>query len=182
MRLNSKAEYVDPIAAAEIGESKIVMVKDSDGAVVAGGTIGPDGYIGNLFSNVPNVGMDVFARQIKEGGKYGNALDPYLPMRYAEKSDVREVARLPFDERIAPEGWDIAKNGRPDLVFFAKVEPGTPYRVAPYVESYDRAMELTQQVAARGKLLAQTREEGILGATHFLSDTPMGKRLSLIHI
>lgn len=57
----------------------------------------------------------------KEGGKRLDAFDTALPHLYAD-AGFRAVARLPFDDKYAPAGWNAEtykkfNGGKPDVVF-----------------------------------------------------------------
>jgi hypothetical protein len=80
-----------------------------------------------------------------QGGRRLDAFDTNLPSIYAD-SDFRAVARLPWNDAYAPEGWNYDRmkkynNGRPDVVFMTHEPHGTP-RYEPgdgkQVQSYDK--------------------------------------------
>jgi GNAT superfamily N-acetyltransferase len=74
-----------------------------------------------------------------------------LPEKYAEHG-FEAVARLKFDEKYMPEGWDFNEyqkynNGRPDVVFMRRNPAVTEYKAGDgkYVADYDEASRLAQQ-------------------------------------
>jgi len=84
------------------------------------------GDIISVFSHdanpVKGVAHSLLAHAVEQGGNRLDAFDTYLPKIYA-RNGFRPVARLPFDDEYAPDGWDYdayAKfnEGRPDVVFF----------------------------------------------------------------
>ena len=97
---------------------KLFLTKDG----MAGGYVKADGYMGGLFRNpesskkrASKALQDV---RIKSGGKYFDAYATYLEDIYI-KNGFRPVARIPFNEEYAPEGWQESNlSSKPDVVFF----------------------------------------------------------------
>lgn len=172
---NERASWVTKLDEENTGGKRVAIVRDANGKIVGGGTIGNDGYMGNLFANVQGVGADIFHRLVAEGGTHLDCFDGFLPAYYAEQAGFREVARIPFDPRFAPDGWTFGEHGKPDIVYMAKVEEPA-YATAGYVRDMDTAERMNQEAAQVGRVLAQTRQDGILGAIGFLN-TPEGGRI-----
>lgn len=90
--------------------------------------------------------MDVATRN---GGRRMDVYDTYLPRIYAREG-FRCVAKIPWSDEYAPEGWDYAKmgeynNGRPDVVFMV-YDPSWKVKT---VGSYEEAEKI--QVAILSK-------------------------------
>lgn len=90
-----------------------------------------------------------------QGGRRLDAYDTVLPRLYST-SGFRAVARLPWDDRFAPDDWDYQRfssfnGGRPDVVFMIHDPEATePYErgAAPLVSDYD-AGTAAQQAALK---------------------------------
>lgn len=90
----------------------------------------------------------LLALAIDLGGRRCDAFDTVLPGIYALEG-MEAVARLPWDDRYAPEGWDYGtfskyNGGRPDVVFMAynPETVGVPYSGGGIsVRDYDAAVE-----------------------------------------
>ncbi len=81
------------------------------------------------------------------GGIFLNAFDTFLPRLYG-RCGFKSVARLAWDDREAPIGWDYGaaqqfNNGRPDVVFMTQTNRKQTVR---YVTSFE-AGELLQKLA-----------------------------------
>ena len=128
-----------------------------DGSV--GFAIKPDGEISSLVKNkksqikAPSYSTLQVATQ--NGGTWLNAIDTILPLLYGQ-SGFRPVARIKWDDRYAPDGWDYNdptlkkfNNGRPDIVFMV-YDPKFTGTVAnnlggKIVSSYDKAVAMTKK-------------------------------------
>lgn len=81
----------------------------------------------------------MLALAISLGGRRTDCFDPVLPSLYAPLGMV-PVSRLTWNDNYAPEGWDYALSGRPDVVFMAydpeavgrEYVPGAGKRVDDY--------------------------------------------------
>lgn len=117
---------VDPVTtedAKNIVEEggKLFMTKDGK----SGAYVKADGYMGGLFkdpsSNLSEVGKVLQQARVEAGGKYFDAYGTKLEDIYIKNGFV-PVARVPFNEEFAPEGWDAKDSplkDKPDVVFFA---------------------------------------------------------------
>lgn len=96
----------------------------------AGLVVKADGEIAHVF-NDPNINSIADAERIEglmthatsSGGKWLEAFDTYLPGTYG-RAGFKPVARIRFDPKQAPAGWDSKfyqkyNNGQPDVVFMA---------------------------------------------------------------
>jgi len=81
-----------------------------------GYAIKPDGELVSVFnSGVKGQGEASVVEAIENGA---TKLDAFGPLKsYYERFGFKEKSRLKWDDQYAPEGWDYAKNGRPDIVF-----------------------------------------------------------------
>lgn len=96
----------------------------------------------------------LMAQAVAQGGRRLDCFDTELPHVYA-RAGFHPIARLPWNEEYAPEGWehglyDDFNNGRPDVVFMA-YKPGTEDgRYTPgqgaIVADYDDAGNLIDDV------------------------------------
>lgn len=79
-----------------------------------------DGDIVNVFNNggPKGSGIKAMVDGVKVGGRVLDCYDGFLPDYYA-RLGFRETGRMPFNDAFAPPGWDIEKQGRPDVVFMA---------------------------------------------------------------
>lgn len=90
--------------------------------------------------------MDVATRN---GGRRVDVYDTYLPRIYA-RCGFRIVAKIPWDDEYAPDGWDYGQmdeynHGRPDVVFMVYDPSSTP----EYVGSYDEAEKIQRMVLSK---------------------------------
>jgi hypothetical protein len=87
----------------------------------AGYMISPDVDLQNLFKNpggVPGIGAEAVQRAITQGARTLDCYDDFLPAFYEEHGFVVS-GRMKFVDEHAPDGWDHASEGRPDVVFMA---------------------------------------------------------------
>jgi hypothetical protein len=113
----------------------------------AGFAIKPDGDIVSVFkhpeSQHKGVMDSLMPAAIKAGGKKLDAFDPWLPQQYGRHGFV-ERARVPFNREYAPEGWNYATSGEPDVVFMTLGKKGEQFKhgAGPRVAEYDDAVRL----------------------------------------
>lgn len=92
-----------------------------------------------------------------------------LPDLYAEQG-FKPSARMKFDPKEAPPGWDYGKYGTPDVVFMAKTgEAGDVYTPGegPYVQDYGAGVE------SQKSAMAAMAEKGGLGRAAPKSGPPV---------
>jgi len=157
-RLDLQVSPVEPKAAKKIVSEggKIFMSPDR----MAGGFVEKDGYIGGIFkdprSKAKAVAKNVIKQALDNGGKYLDAYATKLEDIYIDLG-FRPVARVPFAEEFAPDGWDAPKSvlkGKPDVVFFvydpenAKGTAGQGTEFTSYDIAKQFASERADQVAA----------------------------------
>ena len=117
----------------------------------------PDGDIVTGFNNskAQRAGDSIIALAVQQGGKKLDCFDTVLPGIYGDNG-MRAVARLKWNDKHAPEGWDkklFAKynKGEPDVVFMV-ADPGygKPYEPGDgkLVKTYEEAVALqTRSIA-----------------------------------
>jgi len=101
------------------------------------------------------IAASMLALAIDEGGRRLDAFDTALPKIYGN-AGFTTVARLPFDDKEKPAGWDVAhfaqyNGGRPDVVFMVyegakskPYQPGDGDQVADYgagLAAQDKALQ-----------------------------------------
>jgi hypothetical protein len=83
------------------------------------GFVSNDGDIKGVFklptSKVKGVADNILQEAVNQGGTKLDNFDGYLTKIY-ERNGFRIAARIPFNEEIAPDGWNKAKHGTPDVV------------------------------------------------------------------
>lgn len=100
----------------------------------------------------------------QEGGRRLDAFDTVLPRLYSQ-SGFRAVARLPFNDEYAPEGWShehfkAFNGGRPDVVFMAHdpqaglYQPGDGNPVYEYEHGATEQDHALNQIRKRGNVPA----------------------------
>lgn len=91
------------------------IITNEDGQAV----VGEDGDIKAVYKNPDSearrVSDTLLKEAIKAGGTKLDNFDIYLTKLYLENG-FRIVSRLPFNEEFAPDGWNKAKHGTPDVV------------------------------------------------------------------
>tara|TARA_R110000803_G_scaffold16197_8_gene44491 strand:+ start:1146 stop:8096 length:6951 start_codon:yes stop_codon:yes gene_type:complete len=124
-----QVDLVDEKGAQQILDDggKIFMTKDGK----SGGYVTKDGYMGGLFKD-PTAGRSEAAKVLQAartqaGGKFTDAYTTNpetgkgtkLEATYIENG-FKPVARIPFNEEYAKEGWkETTLKHKPDVVFFA---------------------------------------------------------------
>lgn len=103
------------------------------------------------------VGRHLTASAVDQGARRGDAFDTVLPFLYA-KEGLRVVARMPFNDEYAPDGWDYGffqrwNGGRPDVVFmgYDPAQVDQPYMPGSgvVVDDYDEGLRLAKEQADR---------------------------------
>ncbi len=145
---NPFAASVHVYDKAEYADWRMFLTADGK----AGFALKPDGDIVSVFSKGPEVKgashtMLEIAKQA--GGTKLDAFDTVLPRIYGDHG-FKAVARVPWNDEYAPEGWDKAtfakfNNGEPDVVFMVYTLAGAgPYRPGDgkTVSDYSEAVRL----------------------------------------
>ena len=155
---------VDINDAADYKGSQLFMSEDG----TVGFAIKPDGEISSLVKNknstIKSPAYSTLQIATQNGGAWLNAIDTILPRMYS-RAGFRPVARVKWDDRYAPEGWDYNdptlkkfNNGRPDIVFMV-YDPKFKGTVAngvggTIVSSYDKAVAMTKKESEKLRKLA----------------------------
>lgn len=106
-------------------------------------------------------------RAIKIAAQHGgiklDCYDTVLPDIYS-KAGMHVVARLPFDEKYAPSGWDYSEykkynNGKPDIVFMVYDGDSKEYNPADAikVDSYEKGAFAQQEFLKHMKAASKRR-------------------------
>tara|TARA_S200000501_G_scaffold59349_1_gene49704 strand:+ start:968 stop:3817 length:2850 start_codon:yes stop_codon:yes gene_type:complete len=155
---------VDINKADDYKGSQLFMSEDG----TVGFAIKPDGEISSLVKNknstIKSPAYSTLQVATQNGGAWLNAIDTILPRMYS-RAGFRPVARVKWDDRYAPEGWDYNdptlkkfNNGRPDIVFMV-YDPKFKGTVAngvggTIVSSYDKAVAMTKKESEKLRKLA----------------------------
>jgi hypothetical protein len=104
---------VDSVKLSAAKKGKVISV---DGGY---GFVSNDGDIKGVFklptSKVKGVADNILQEAVNQGGTKLDNFDGYLTKIY-ERNGFRIAARIPFNEEFAPDGWNKAKHGTPDVV------------------------------------------------------------------
>ena len=136
------------------------FIKSADGTAV--GVLKPNGEIVSIVksadSKQKNVAPAMIEKMKQLGGLFMDNFDIYLTKQY-EKAGYKVVARLPFNEEFAPEGWDAEGSplkNKPDVVFMAR-EDLAPDEVKVFDKNdYDGAKAYTEGLVKGATLPLQT--------------------------
>jgi len=129
----------------------------TDGTVVRvdGGAafVKPDGDITGVFkdpdSKKKGVADNILKQAVKQGGKMLDNFDNYLTKVY-QRNGFRIVSRTPFNEEFAPEGWNEAEHGKPDVVAMV-YDPNNELDIEEKsFDDYDKAIEYRNSVLEKG--------------------------------
>lgn len=97
-------------------DAELVVSRD----LTAGFAIQPDGELTQVFNHGrPGQGRHAVRAAIQLGANHLNCFDGFL-VRYYRSVGFAEDYRVPFDDSLAPEGWDYEQDGRPDVVFMSR--------------------------------------------------------------
>jgi hypothetical protein len=125
---------------------KLFLTKDN----LSGGFVKANGYMGGLFKN-PSSSKARASKalqnvRIAAGGKYFDAYSTELESIYI-KNGFKPVARIPFNEDMAPKGWDAENsplNNKPDVTFYIYApNESANLGEGQFFKSYDKAEEFT---------------------------------------
>ncbi|MFQ6397631.1 hypothetical protein ACLMAJ_29825 [Nocardia sp. KC 131] len=103
--------------------------------------------------NYPHVSSALLGVRVSQGGRILNCFDTVLPDLYSF-CGFTPTARLPWDDRFAPEGWDHDtyrkyNEGRPDVVFMTYDPEALGSRYIPgsgrVVDSYDAGVTAARE-------------------------------------
>jgi hypothetical protein len=104
---------VDRVSKEQATNATVITTED--GGII----VKKDGDIKGLFkkpsSNAKRISNDLIPAAILNGGIKLDCFDGYITDIYKEHG-FRVVARMPFVEKYAPEGWNKDKHGTPGVV------------------------------------------------------------------
>ena len=161
------------------GGGKLFVSEDgSAGAYVKG-----DGYMGGLFKS-PDSELKGVSRPLQQvrrenGGAFFDAYGTDLERQYVQNG-FRPVARVPFNEEYAPEGWndeDSPLKDKPDVVFFApgRGKVGEGEVVSDYDAGMDIALQKVDEVKSREAEPAPQAEPVVEPAPEPEAEQPQGE-------
>lgn len=154
---------VEPVSEEAAKEGTVII--DEDGGVV----VTKEGDIKGLFKRVSSkargVAQKLLQKAINAGGIKLDNFDTYLTPLY-KKAGFRVVSRIPFNEEIAPDGWNKEKHGTPDVVAMV-YDPNNELDIQERTfEDYNEAIayrdsyvKQAQELQERTRLRAQAQEE-----------------------
>jgi hypothetical protein len=113
---SNRPMFLSANSAQDLNDHETFVSKDGK----VGYALDQHGDLQNLFNNggPKGAGRAALIDAVLHGARTLDAFDPYLPKIYAEHGFVA-TGRMPFNDKYAPDGWDYAKYGRPDVVFMA---------------------------------------------------------------
>jgi hypothetical protein len=116
LQMNKRSQFLSPYKPDDLKEDDVFLFDTPYGK--AGYAIRPDGYAGSLFNNsqMPGLGAEMIVDAALHGATHGDCYDGYLP-EYYKKFGMVETHRDKWDDKYAPENWDYANHGKPDIVY-----------------------------------------------------------------
>ncbi len=165
---------VSPVDLETAKDSTIVGDSDGKGIVSKDGDI--KGVFKSIGTKVKGVAEKILSAAVKVGGIKLDNFDGYLTKTY-KKNGFRIVARVPFNEEFAPNGWNKEKHGTPDVVAMIYDPEGKLSIEEKSFTDYDEAMayrdtfveqarankkaseSVEQEVEAIGQLLSGTDQQ-----------------------
>lgn len=136
--------------------STSTIIKTEDGSTI----VKKDGDIAGLFKTpeaeqkgVKGVAQSLLKKAIEAGGKKLDNFDGYLTNQY-KKAGFRVVARTPFNEEFAPDGWSKEQHSTPDVVAMVYDPEGKLDFEEKMFEDSENGYD--QMIEYRDQILAQT--------------------------
>lgn len=113
---SKRPAYLSDHTADDLREHRLFLSRDGK----VGFAIDPHGDVQNVFNNggPRGAGVEAVFHAIDMGGRTLDCFDGFLPDRYAQFGFV-ETGRIRFNQEMRPRGWDLARQGTPDVVFMA---------------------------------------------------------------
>ncbi len=139
------------------------FITNQDGTAM--GVVKPNGEMVSLIKSKENTQKNVAPAMLERlkqlGGLFMDNFDIYLTKQY-EKAGFKVVARLPFNEEFAPEGWNAEGSplkNKPDVVFMARedIAPAEEKSFTDYDQAKAYTEGLAKQAAADGKVKLPTQ-------------------------
>lgn len=110
---NKRKPFLTAYSCKELRTFRLYLCRDQS----AGFAVKPDGELVNLFNNGTRAKCRHLAREaIRLGARTLACFDGFL-RAYYERLGFHEYARVRWDDRYAPRGWDYTTFGRPDVVY-----------------------------------------------------------------
>lgn len=163
---NKRTPFLSPKTEADLAGHQLYVTDDGVGYALS-----PDGDLQNVFNNSgkPGAGKEAVKHAIQNGAKTLDAFDGHLP-EYYNNFGFKLRSASKFDKMYAPEGWDYATHGTPDVI---------------YMEYPEHLARDANSVAKRFEVARSARSEGIAGVPgqgldpsipnqHKLFDWPQG--------
>jgi len=112
---STRQNFLSPLKPEDLSGHTLVSTKDHK----AGVAIDPQGDLQNLYNNggPKGIAADLVAQAISKGANTLDCYDGFLPGYYRQFGFV-ETGRMKFNPEFA-HGWDVNKQGTPDVVFMA---------------------------------------------------------------
>lgn len=109
-----RPQFLTPYRQEELGSMRLFL--NQEGTV--GYALTREGDMVNVFNNstVRGAGKEAVIDAIKNGAKTLDAFEGFLPDYYAQFGFEAYKAE-PFNQEFAPENWDYAKLGEPDIIY-----------------------------------------------------------------
>jgi hypothetical protein len=139
---NTRSWNLSPHTPEEFAANKVFLSEAGD----TGFMVTPEGDLQNVFNNSSTRGAAKAGveRAVAEGAVTLDAYDGFLPGYYAQFG-FRETGRMKFVDEYAPEGWDFAADGRPDVVFMARTGEADYVPSSTYFDDWDEAKALSRE-------------------------------------
>jgi len=161
-RLGAAVEVKSPEFYRDAGTKLFLEHAEGSDPVGAGAAVTADRDLVSVFKH-PNSVADI-RPILREASRHAQTLDAFdvngfLPSLYSEFG-FRPVARVPFNENVAPRDWPYALAGKPDVVLMVK-DPDVTSRqdyaelrkTVPLFKDYDDAANVQRE--ARAELRAK---------------------------
>jgi len=123
--LSSRRQFLSPADTESLLQNRLFL---GHGGKV-GFAITPEHDLVNVFNNggPRGAGGEAVDEAVRRGALTLDAYDGHLPGFYRQHG-FRETGRMAFDPDHAPEGWDYARYGHPDVVFMSYGAEGAAVR------------------------------------------------------
>jgi hypothetical protein len=114
---NARPGFLTVHTPEELASNQVYLSADGK----AGFSISSERDLQNVFRNeggVKGAGRMAVHQAVQDGARTLDAYDGFLPDLY-QKEGFAQVGRMAWSDEFAPEGWNYAEYGRPDVVFMA---------------------------------------------------------------
>jgi hypothetical protein len=112
----SRPTFLSHYREGELTDKQLFLSRDGK----TGYLLDSQGDLQNVFNNggAPGAGTRAVVDAIEHGATTLDCFDGFLPKFYAKMGFVA-TGRMAFNDDYKPEGWDVATQGRPDVVFMS---------------------------------------------------------------